>query len=75
MASSEDDDKQILRRDWLQHEYTLGWSKSADSDAAISKKHLMGACARSTDPEVRGAYNKWLELETISVFLKNGVKK
>jgi hypothetical protein len=75
MASSEDDDKQILRRDWLQHEYTLGWSRSADKDAENARKLMLSCCARSTDPEVRGAYNKWLELETISVFLKNGAKK
>ena len=72
MARSEDDDKEIARRDWLAHEYTQGWARSNAADTETAKKVLMAACGKSIDPEVRGAFNKYIELATIGVFLNGG---
>ena len=74
MASSEDDDKDVMRRDWLAHEYTQEWARASAASTENARKLLMAACGTSTDPKVSGAFHKYMELATISAFLKTGGK-
>lgn len=72
--NDESDDKDIMRRDWLAHDYTQEWARASATATENARKVLMGACGKSIDPEVRGAFNKYMELATISAFLRTGGK-
>jgi hypothetical protein len=43
--------------------------KDLAGNLAESFEALTGACAKSTDPEVRGKYERWKQIELMATFL------
>lgn len=60
-----------LRADWVEHPYAGIARKlvEANLQAAISSLH--GACSQSTDPKVRGAFDKMRAIEQLLVIISN----
>ncbi len=66
------DDKDVIRRDWLSHEYTEQWARSFAKKAEDAHKLFMATCAKSTDPDVRAAHTRYVEMAVIAAFMRTG---
>jgi len=60
-----------LKSDWLEHPVTRTYLREFETAIVNSLTALLGACASSTDPEVRGQYERHMELKR----LREGMKR
>ena len=65
---------QDLRADWVEHPYSGLARKRADEMRAAAMSSLRGACSQSTDPKVRGAFDRLQAIESCIDLLTHGVK-
>ena len=68
-----DVNKADLRADWLEHPYSGIARKRAEDLKGIAMTALRGACSQSTDPKVRGAFDRLANVEQFIDLLTKGV--
>ena len=73
--SEEDDDRDELRSEWLRHGFTERLRNYAVKAERLQLAELMGACAKSSDPEVRAQYERYVERKATVVVFERGGKK
>lgn len=64
-----------LRDEWLRHPFTINRRDALKRDAEKQFRNLMGACEKSSDPEVRGQYRQYVELQAMAIVFERGGKK
>jgi hypothetical protein len=62
-----------LRQDWVDHPYASIARRRLDDLIAAAKSNLNAACSTSTDPKVRGAYDRVKALESAIDIVSKGV--
>lgn len=69
-----DDERNDQQRSWLGHPYTR--KLLADQKARVEQAttELMSAAVGSTDPKVRGAYCKLVEVKAMALYLDGDFK-
>jgi hypothetical protein len=72
---SGEEDADDVRSQWLRHEYTQTLKKFAASSYEQQFAFLLGACAKSPDPEVRAEYQKYVERKATLLLFEQGKKK
>lgn len=65
---------QDLRADWTSHPYAGIARRRMDDQLAITKSSLMSACSQSSDPKVRGAYERLKAMEQAAELIAKGVE-
>lgn len=70
-----DEDTDDIRDEWLRHPFTLSRKEALKKEALLQRNQLHAVCSTSSDPEVRGHYAKYLELEAQVVIFDRGGKK
>jgi len=58
--------------EWLGHPFTQHTRGQFEKSAKSALKQLLADCATSADPKVRHAYARYVELESMVVFLTKG---
>lgn len=53
---------------------TVGFLKALQANVEAAHSDMVGACAVSTDPKVRGAWERWRAFQEITEFHANGKK-
>jgi hypothetical protein len=73
--SEEQSADEELREEWLRHPFTQSRREALEREAGKQLTELFGACEKSTDPEVRGQYRRYIELSAMAIVFKRGGKK
>lgn len=72
--TEEEDERDGARGEWIRHPFTAELRQSAERSARVQLDHLLAACSKSTDAEVRGQYQKYLEQKATQLLFERGGK-
>lgn len=70
--NEEEDELDEEKQAWLQNPMTNAVRESVRKNVRIQQSELFAACMKSTDPDVRGAYMKYRELQVMQAMLEEG---
>lgn len=72
----EGDDEDLGARDhWLRHPHTESMRGALRKGVKSQLGILLGTCAESTDPKVRGAYERYMERRTTQLLFETEATK
>lgn len=65
-------DPDLPPEEWIQDPHTLRLLRHYQDQRKDAHESLMDACSRSTDPEVRGLYERFSAMRMFSLHLNGG---
>ncbi len=73
--SEEDAERDDARSEWLRHPFTQSLKQHAERSVKDQLDQLLSACSKSSDPEVRSEYQKYVERKATLVLFERGGKR